>query len=211
MSIVTYENLLKYLPFRHVDRRVISPIGSLSTQDSYVQISGFFKFFDITGKANKQRLEAIFYDQTGSIKIIWFQNFSWVTKKFQSTNRYFIFGRLGVFKDEIYLAHPEILTSEEYDKLPFSGKFQPIYQTTEKLKKNYIDSKKISQYISSALDAVKGQLTETLPDYLLKSLRLPGINEAYENVHMPTDERILDRSLKRFRFEEALLMQLRAK
>lgn len=211
LSIVTYENLLKYLPFRHVDRRVISPIGSLTTQDSYVQISGFFKFFDITGKANKQRLEAIFYDQTGSIKIIWFQNFSWVTKKFQSTSRYFIFGKIGVFKDEIYLAHPEILTGEEYDKLPFSGKFQPIYQTTEKLKKNYIDSKKISQYISSALDAVKGQLTENLPDYLLKSLRLPGINEAYENVHMPTDERVLDRSLKRFRFEEALLMQLRAK
>ncbi|MPM14519.1 ATP-dependent DNA helicase RecG [bioreactor metagenome] len=211
LNIYTFQDLLSYFPFRYVDRSGITPINSLSNEDSYVQISGFFDEFVKVGKSGHTRLEAVFHDDTASLKIIWFQNFSWVTDKYKTGTRYYIFGRVGLFSKHLYMAHPEILTPDEFNRLPFSGKFQPVYQTSEKLKSKGIDSKSISMFISAALEKTKDQLKETLPDHLLRSLQLPGINEAYQNIHIPHDKNILDRSLKRFRFEEALLMQLRHK
>lgn len=211
LSVFEFQDLLNYFPFRYIDRTRITPIATLSGDDNFVQISGFFDEFVKVGKTGHSRLEAIFHDDTAAIKIIWFQNFSWVTDKYKTGTRYYIFGRVGLFSKQLYIAHPEILTPDEFKRLPFSGRFQPIYQTSEKLKAKGIDSKAISMFVAAALDKTSGQMNETLPEKLLKSLQLPGINEAYQNIHIPQDENILDRSLKRFRFEEALLMQLRHK
>jgi len=211
LSVFVYRDLLEYFPFRYVDRTRINPIAELSPDDSYVQIAGYFDGFEKTGRTSHSRLEALFYDQSASIKIIWFQNFSWVTDKLQAGIRYYIFGRVGLFNKQHYMAHPEVLTEEDFKRLPFSGKFQPVYQTTEKLKARGIDSRTISMYISQVVKNCEGQFQENLPLSLLKTLQLPGIEEAYKNVHIPADQIILDRSLKRFRFEEALLMQLRYK
>lgn len=211
LSVFEYKDLLDYFPIRYIDRTRISPIGSISGDDSFVQICGSFDEFVKVGKSGRARLEAIFHDNTASIKIIWFQNFSWVTDKYKIGFRYYIFGRIGIFNKQIYMAHPEILTPDEFENLPFSGRFQPIYQTTEKLKSKGIDSKTISMFIAAILEKTDGSMTETIPQYLLKSLNLPEINDAYKNIHIPRDEKILDRSLKRFRFEEAFLMQLKHK
>jgi len=211
LSVFEFQDLLNYFPFRYIDRTRITPIATLSGDDNFVQISGFFDEFVKVGKTGHARLEAIFHDDSAAIKIIWFQTFSWVTDKYKTGTRYYIFGRVGLFSKQLYMAHPEILTPDEFNRLPFSGRFQPIYQTSEKLKTKGIDSKAISMFVASALEKTSGQMKETLPDHLLKSLQLPGINEAYRNIHIPQDENILDRSLKRFRFEEALLMQLRHK
>ncbi|HBG71535.1 MAG: ATP-dependent DNA helicase RecG [Bacteroidetes bacterium GWF2_43_63] len=211
LSVFEFQDLLNYFPFRYIDRTRISPIASLSGDDNFVQISGFFDEFVKVGKTGHARLEAIFHDDSAAIKIIWFQNFSWVTDKYKTGTRYYIFGRVGLFSKQLYMAHPEILTPDEFNRLPFSGRFQPIYQTSEKLKSKGIDSKAISMFVASALEKTNGLMKETLPASLLKSLQLPGINEAYKNIHIPEDENSLDRSLKRFRFEEALLMQLRHK
>ncbi len=211
LSVFVYRDLLEYFPFRYVDRTRITPIAELSPDDSYVQIAGYFDGFEKTGRASHTRLEALLFDQSASIKIIWFQNFSWVTDKLHTGTRYFLFGRVGLFNKQHYMAHPEVLTEEEFNRLPFSGKFQPVYQTTEKLKARGIDSRTISMYVAQVLKNCEGQLQENIPLNLLKTLQLPGIEEAYKSVHIPADQNILDRSLKRFRFEEALLMQLRYK
>ncbi|PKP02705.1 MAG: ATP-dependent DNA helicase RecG [Bacteroidetes bacterium HGW-Bacteroidetes-6] len=209
LNISDFSHLIAYFPFRYVDRTQIYPISSISADESFVQISGIFEFFDIHGKSSHSRLEAVFSDNTASIRIIWFQNFKWVTEKIHTNTPYYLFGKVTTFKDEPYISHPEILTVDEFKRLPFSGKFQPVYSSTEKLKKRGIDSKAISFLTAQVIQKVYGAIPETLPQYLLESLKLPEINQAFQNIHIPSSYNSLDRSLKRFRFEEALLLQLR--
>lgn len=209
LNISDFYDLIGYFPFRYVDRTKINLISAISPDETYVQLHGIFTFFEINGKASHSRLEGIFSDKSSSIKIIWFQNFKWVTEKIHTNTTYFLFGKVTFFKDEPYISHPELLTAEEYARLPFSGKFQPVYYTTDKLKKRGLDSKAISLLTAQAISSVKGYIPETIPVNLLKSLKLPEINQAFQNIHIPSDQNSLDRSIKRFRFEEALLLQLR--
>ena len=70
LSVFEFKNLLDYFPFRYIDRTRISPIGSISGDDSFVQICGSFDEFVKIGKSGRARLEAIFHDNTASIKIM---------------------------------------------------------------------------------------------------------------------------------------------
>lgn len=209
LNIFTFFDLINYFPFRYVDRTKISPIDLISTDDSFIQLAGHFSKIEKSGPRNRQRLEADFSDGSGMIKIIWFQFSDWLISKISVPSRFYIFGKPALFNKQIFLAHPEVLTEDEYRKLPYSGKYQPVYYTTEKLKEKGIDSKHIALLTAQALTLTNESLVETIPKYLLEKLKLPPINVAYRNVHLPSNHQLLDRSHKRFRFEEALIMQLR--
>ncbi len=209
LNITSCQDIIKYFPFRYIDRSFITQISSISQSDSFVQIAGKFSSIEKISKFHNSRLEATFSDLSASIKLMWFRNFDWIIEKINPNTKYLVFGRVSFFNNKPYIAHPEILTSEQFEKLPFYGKFQPVYFTTEKLKEKGIDSKAISNLAAQAIEFLEGHHIDSLPQKLRSSLHLPDISFAYKNVHFPSDLTSLDRSLKRFRFEEALILQLK--
>ena len=55
---------------------------------------------------------------------------------------------------------------------------------------------------------VKNSIAETLPNYLLESLKLLPKNEALLNVHFPQNQHLLSRAQYRLKFEELFYIQL---
>lgn len=211
LGIFTFGDLLNYFPFRYVDRSRMNSISELDANSGMVQISGYFSSVEVQGKGRASRLHANFSDDTGSISIIWFKGYNWVIEKIVPGIRFVLFGKVNMFNKQLYIPHPELMTIDEFKATYFSGKMQAVYNSTEKLKSRGLDSKAIGKLVVEALNRCRGSFTETLPEDLRKKLQLPTIDEAYRNVHIPDNAKILDRSLKRFRFEEALFLQLRHK
>ncbi len=209
LGVFSFGDLLNYFPFRYVDRSTMNEISNLTSNSVMVQISGYFSGAEVQGRGRASRLQANFSDDTGTISIIWFKNYNWVIDKINPGTRFVLFGKVNMFNKLLYIPHPEMMTIDDFKATYFSGKMQPVYNSTEKLKARGLDSKAIGKLVAEALSRCKGQFAETLPDELRKKLKLPSVDDAYSNVHIPEDADKLDRSLKRFRFEEALFLQLR--
>lgn len=209
LGIFSFGDLLNYFPFRYIDRSGMNKIADIKIDSGMVQISGYFSGAEVQGRGRASRLSVNFSDESGSITVIWFKSHNWVLEKINPHTKFILFGKVNMFNRQLYIPHPEMMSIDEFKAVYFSGKMQPVYNSTEKLKSKGLDSKAIGKLVAEALVRCRGQFAETLPEALREKLLLPSIDEAYKNVHIPDDSKLLDRSLKRFRFEEALFLQLR--
>jgi ATP-dependent DNA helicase RecG len=118
----------------------------LHTELNYVQIKGTVIHLELTGENRKQRLTATFADGTGSIKLVWFQGIKWLANRIKANSEYVIFGKPTEFNGKLNFTHPEIEEVSKYkEKLDF--KWQAFYNTTEKMKSKYLNSKGIHHII----------------------------------------------------------------
>ena len=92
---------------------------------------------------------------------------------------------------------------DEIDQSKNTGKIIPIYPLTFELKQNTL-----RRIIENGLLEVKGQLPETLPEYVLKDNNLWDINNTIERIHFPVEFSDFNKARERLVFEELLTMQL---
>ncbi|MEO9004399.1 MAG: hypothetical protein ABI288_06665 [Ginsengibacter sp.] len=72
-GIFTFNDLLNYFPFRHIDRTQITPISRINSETEYLQVKGNITSKEILGEGRGKRLVATLYDGTGELELIWFQ------------------------------------------------------------------------------------------------------------------------------------------
>ncbi len=207
LNIYTFGDLIQYFPFRYEDRTQIHKINQLNATMPYVQIKGFIRDYELSGKPYKQRLTAHFYDETGEIDLIWFQGAKWIIKKLKPGIEYLVFGKPNVFNSKLYIGHPELDINAEIktDNLYL----QPVYPTTEKLKSKYIDSKVISKLQKELISKAQSHIKESLPEKLIRDFNLMKRDIAYRNIHFPADSNNLTAARFRLKFEEFFYLQLR--
>ncbi len=207
LDIFTVKDLLYYFPYRYIDRSKFYKLNELTTDSSFVQIKGKIIDFVEEGSGNKRRLKALFTDGTNTAELIWFKGFQWIKQSLKKGTEYVIFGKPNFFRGTISFVHPEFEPFEKFKQKAYSGKLQPIYSTTEKLKKNYITSKVLSEIIANAFEKVKN-IPDFLPEYLRKRLGLLPLDQALKNIHFPTDQFILSKAEYRLKFDELFINQL---
>src|SRR3546814_7540418 len=88
---------------------------------------------------------------------------------------YVIYGSPSLFNNQISISHPEM---EPYVGSNQGLKFQPVYASTEKLKKLSLDSKGIQRLVSSLFSSLKDNIDETLPDEILTKYKLIDLPSA---------------------------------
>jgi len=207
LDIFTFGNLLQHFPFRYEDRTKIHTVSNLNASMPYVQIKGFIRTFELSGRPQKQRLVAYFYDQTGEVELVWFQGAKWAIKKLKAGIEYIVFGKPNLFGSKLYIGHPEL---EIYSENQEAGAFlQPIYPSSEKLKARYVDSKYISKLQRELLSKSLVHIRESLPTNILTDYKLIGKSEAYQNIHFPSDYQHLASAKFRLKFEEFFFIQFR--
>jgi ATP-dependent DNA helicase RecG len=206
LGIHTCRNLLFFFPYKYIDRSRIYLIKEVDSNQAFIQLKGKITHFRIEGQRNKQRLVGVFTDGTGTIELVWFQGIQWVTRNYQPNIEYIVFGRPAVYNHRLSIAHPEIEISGNEEARLFSP-LQPQYSTTEKLKNSFITSKTIHRMMGQVLTQIE-YLEETLPDYLIKNLKLTGLDEAIRNMHYPESSDKLQKSTYRLKFEELFYLQL---
>ncbi|GAA0892183.1 ATP-dependent DNA helicase RecG [Fulvivirga kasyanovii] len=207
LNIFTYGELLQHYPFRYEDRTKFYPINELNGTMPYVQIKGRIRNIEAAGPPRKRRLKAYLRDETGEIELVWFKGVQWVLQKLQPGVEYMVFGKPTAFGSKLNIAHPEfeLLTHQNED----SSYLHPVYSTTEKLKKKYLDSKAISKLQRTLLQLAEHRIRETLPQQLLSDYRLLSKKEALFNIHFPQNNELLQKASFRLKFEELFYVQLR--
>ncbi|MEM9895461.1 MAG: ATP-dependent DNA helicase RecG, partial [Bacteroidota bacterium] len=207
LQIFTFGDFLQHYPFRHEDRSTFYQIRELRQDLPYVQIIGEFKSFAVIGTGRKARLVGKFSDETGTLEVVWFKGISWIQKNLSIGVKYVLFGKATIYNGKFNVAHPEIdvLTSSSKK----GGYLQPVYHTTEKMKKRGLDSRFFSKSMKILLVEASRHIPETLPSNLRGRYHLLEKREAVIAMHFPKNSTYLQQAQNRMKFEELFYVQLR--
>ncbi len=208
LKIKTFRDLINYYPYKYIDRTKFYKISEIHAQMPYIQVKGVIRNMETIGTGAKQRLSARFSDATGSIELVWFRAIKWQIENLKINKTYIVFGKPSLFGGKISVVHPD-LESEEEQQLKPSGLFQGYYNTSEKMKKNYLNSKTINKMQLTLLNLAKGKIKETLPDSLISRLKLMPLEKALASIHKPENTLDLKKATFRLKFEELFFIQLK--
>ncbi len=208
LGIFTAGDLLNHFPFRYVDRTRFYKVKELNEDMPYVQLQGQITSLKSFGAKRATRMNAIFKDETGSIDLAWFQGITWVRDTIHAGTEYVIFGKPTIFNGRFNIVHPEVETVAKFNEEKQSG-FQPVYSTTEKCKAKGLDSKGIMRLMKVVMNTMPKELSETLPQPLIDSLKLMSFRDALMQIHFPTETMALKNARFRFKFEELFYIQLK--
>lgn len=208
LELHTFGDLVRYFPFRYVDRSIIHHIKDITPLTQYIQLKGKITGFRQIGAGNQKRLTATFRDGTGEIELVWFKGVDWILKTLKVNIEYLVFGKPNLFSGLFNIPHPEVEIFTDDVKTAGKG-LQPVYPSTEKARKKYLDSKGIARLTQTLM----GQFTERdipefLPKEVLQQYRLVSRYEALQQIHFPKSEALLHEATRRLKFEELFLMQL---
>jgi len=201
LNIETFRDLLYYFPYKYIDRTRFYRISEVEANMSYVQVKGRITSFETVGTGSRQRLAAIFRDETGTIELIWFQGIKWMKEHLEKEKVYTIFGKPSEFNGRISIVHPEIEAEGEISLAP-SGIFQAHYNTTENLKKKFLNSKAIHKLVLTLLGKAEGKISETLPPWLTGKWKLMSLEKALVVIHKPENMHDLGNARYRLKYEE---------
>lgn len=206
-QIVTIEDLLNYFPYRHVDRSKFYHISECTEKMPYIQIIGEIIQFEYVGEGRASRLTATFSDGTGTIELVWFKGTKYIEKNIKPRTRYIVFGKPNRFGSKINIAHPDIELYSDMNLRRSTG-IQSMYNSTDKMKKNYLSSDNIRKYIYSILFNNNILIPETLPEYLIEKMHFTSREQAIKNIHFPKSVEALKIAEARLKFEELFYIQL---
>ncbi len=207
LNIFTYKDLLHYYPYKYIDRSRIYKISEVVDELPYIQLVGRIVRFEEVGVGRSKRLTAIFSDDTGMVELVWFKGIKWVSKSLRLNTKYLVFGKATLFNGRFNIAHPEL---EEYkpDAEKVNSSLQAAYNTTEKLKNNFLTSKAIYKLQQTLILLVAKGIDETLPAHLIDRCKLMTLPEALKQIHFPDSSTLLQKSQNRLKFEELFYVQL---
>ncbi len=207
LGIATFGDLIQHYPFRHEDRSQFHKIADITEEMPYIQLVGHIRRAEMVGDKQKKRLVVEFVDDTGTIELVWFQGAQWMLGKLKANVDYVAFGKPNRFGQKYSIAHPEMELLAARNNT--SGFLQPVYTTTEKLKRTRIDSRAISRLQKTLLEKAYPHIQETLPNSLIEQYRFISKRDALQGIHFPEDVSHLEKARFRMKFEELFYIQLR--
>ncbi len=208
LGITTVMDMLNHFPYRFEDRRTISKVSQIDSSLASIQLIGKIERIYSEGSGKAKRLKAILYDNTGSIELIWFQGQTWVEKKLNINQVFFVYGKPAEFKGFYNIVHPEI---EVFDPVLIKKeqRIKPIYHLTDLMRKRMVDSKALSQITYQIIHDPKFSIQEYLPKSILDFAKLIPLKQAYYQIHHPNSQAEGNQAVLRLKFNELFDLQMR--
>lgn len=199
LGINTVEELLYNFPYRYVDFSNFSKISTIQAGE-IVTIKAKIKTIHarFSFKTRRSLCEAVVSDDTGSIKITWF-NQGYLAKILKPGEEVFFSGKIQQYRG-LQLINPihEIVSGQNIH----TGRIVPIYHMTEGLYHKSLRS------LVKELLTLADSLEDLLPKKILKDFHIKKINETIKEIHFPEQETELKKAKERIIFEEILIQQL---
>jgi ATP-dependent DNA helicase RecG len=218
LNIKTIRDILYYFPLRYTNVSEIKLIRDVSAGDTVTLYGRISKLK--TRKAFKSKIpmgEAVLEDSSGTIPIIWF-NQAYMAKMVHDGDNVELSGKVSEGKNGLFLSNPElkgknVLPIDSHNSLFGSNKESaevfgfPIYRETKG-----ITSRFIYHCIQKIIAAgVVSNISEYIPDDILKKYSLPKLSTSLVWIHSPQTENDAKVARKRFSFEEVFFIQLARK
>ena len=201
LNIYTLKDLITYYPREYEDRsKPKNIIDTIDGEENLIEAIVVSRIKEIrTYKKNMTIYKLIVRDETESCELVRY-NQSYLKNLFKLGEKYKFYGKISKKIGKIEMLSP-VFDKEETSKN--TGKIIPIYPSTYNLSQNII-----RQIIENGLKDVYPNLTETIPEYILKEYDLLDINNAIKNIHFPENFKEFEKARTRLVFEELLDMQL---
>lgn len=206
LEIHTYLDLLHYYPYKYIDRSKTYKISEIDGSMPYIQLRGRIVSYNTHGEGARRRLTALFSDGTGVIELVWFKGIRYITERYKPGTEYTLLGRPTLFNGKFNIAHPELDPID--DRIDNTTGLQGYYNTTEKMKNAFLNSKALQKMVYTLLTSIQAPLPETLPAPVIAHMQLMGITDALRNIHFPISVGHLRRAEMRLKFEELFYLQL---
>src|SRR5690606_34161879 len=105
--------------------------------------------------------------------------------------------------------HPEMEVYQRGARQIGSIQLQPVYRSTEKLKRFALDSRGIMRLQEALLESIGRQLEESLPDYVVEAHQVMSLPRAMAAIHFPRSQQELAQAIRRIKFDELFFIQLK--
>lgn len=208
LGLFNFQDLLGHYPFRYLDRTSWQKIGEIEPDMPFVQVKARLVRKELFAGKGPRRLKAWVSDDTGVLELVWFQAVSFIDKSLRINENYIVFGKPGLFGDSLNMVHPELETQAEH-QASLSAFMQPVYSSTERLKKAYLDSKGLQNLCKQVLSFPAFTIPENLPLYIRERFKLVSKETAVRNIHFPKNQTALREATSRLKFEELFFIQLK--
>lgn len=225
LNINTVGDLLRFWPFRYIDRCSFVRIADARADMAYIQIRAKVLSVELfsgnslssidASDASKlkfntiKRMKVMIGDESGQMETTYFKGIKWVWEKLKVGSEFIFFGKPSTFNNRVTMVHPEI------DPVPADNASAPkgnglvgVYSSTEKLRNSSISNKVMNNLMQAALNCGLKYVKESLPEYIMKEKGLVPIHFAIRNIHFPSDLRSLEQARRRLKFEELFYLQL---
>lgn len=207
-GIYTFGDLLKHYPYRYIDRTRFYSTQHIDNTQTFIQLKGKIKDIREVGEGRAKRLTALFYDNDGTVELVWFQGVKWLLKSLDTKETYVLFGKPSWFNGKLNITHPELEKLASFNEEQI-GTFRAMYNTSEKMKTKGLDSKGVSKLVQILLLQLKPEhILENLPASIGAKYKLLSRFEAFRNIHLPVSLALQEAAVKRLKFEELFLIQL---
>lgn len=206
INVFTVGDLLRWYPYRYIDRSRIYYIHEIDNSMAYIQLKGRITAFELFGEGRARRLVAHFTDGTGFIDLVWFQGVRYIEGKYKLNQEYVVFGKPAMFNGKWNIAHPDLDPFMNESDRPEG--LMPMYNTTEKMKTHYLNSRAMQKIIATAFGLIKETLPESLSPDVVAGANLMSFHDAIENIHFPKSAALLRDARFRLKFEELFFIQL---
>jgi ATP-dependent DNA helicase RecG len=199
LGLETVGDLLNYFPRRYEDYSQVKPIAQL--RPGPVSLKAKVDHISSRPAQRRRRMmitEVIVTDETGSLKLTWF-NSPFVAQQLTQGEEYFFVGELKYSAGHFGIIQPSYEKPEATDK---AGRIVAIYPESAK-----VHSKLLRGLISQCL-GVATELVDELPEPVRLREQLMPRSEAVRALHQPTDTTSLERARERMAFTELFLHML---
>lgn len=200
LGVKTVRDLLYFFPHRHLDYSQRKPISQLTEGKEETIVANVWQAQEIR-LGGRRSTEAIVGDETGNVRVVWFNN-PYLAKKLATNTRLVISGRVSLFKGRHVFESPEWELVEDKE-LTHTGRLVPLYPLTQGLR-----PRQVRKLMKEVVGQWAWQVEDFLPSGLRERCNLLKLPQAISQAHYPEDEALKDRARVRLAFDELFILQL---
>ena len=205
LRVETALDLVRYYPYKYIDRSRFWMIHEIEDEDTDVQIKGQVVEYHTIGVGKGQRLSATFTDGRHTIELVWFAQVQYI--KLDLNTPYLLRGKPSRFNHDWNFVHPELIPLSKVTDDMVQG-LQPDYRTTEAMKKVGLNSKGLRTILLGLLPDLRNGVPDTIGQDILNKYHLMSLTEALINIHFPKDIASMQKAKERLKFEELFYIQM---
>ncbi|MGY4721101.1 ATP-dependent DNA helicase RecG [Naumannella huperziae] len=224
LGIVTLGDLVRHVPRRYLNSNRLSDFSALRVGEDTI-VAADVTSAKITGQPPKTRLEVKITDGSGFLRLTFFGRRPLLehwARQLQPGTRAVFSGKVGEFRGEPQLTHPDYAVVDEHGferkgargqalankggrglaGVARQGGLIGIYPGTASL-----GPFELADFLTLTLHEL-GDMPDPLPEWIRRTADVPELYDAIEQVHAPRDLDAARAGLRRLRFDEALAFQL---
>jgi ATP-dependent DNA helicase RecG len=219
LGIETVGELLRHYPRRYLKKGELTPFDELEIGDQ-ATVSGRVKKVTLRSLESKAEIKltdlknyrkqktitkVVVTDGRSDLELAFF-NQPWLAAKLQPGTAALFWGEVTMFRTTRQLKAPgtEILEEDDLSEEEIERRarpYRPLYPASAKL-----NTATIEKSLKIVLDNLE-ELDDPIPELIRRKEKLIGLREALQKVHLPDSPKDWEVAQRRFRFEEALVMQ----